>query len=130
MEARRGPEQTETFTRTVRIGRNGTFDLSNVSGDIVVTGGGGEDIRIDATKRVRGNEADAKALLQAMQIQVSERSGLVEVRTELPRRRNWSGGVDFTVDAARRRERRRPHGIGRRSYLQRARRAPRGNGQR
>ncbi len=97
MEARRGPEQTETFTRTVRIGRNGTFDLSNVSGDIVVTGGGGEDVRIDATKRVRGNEADAKALLQAMQIQVSERSGLVEVRTELPRRRNWSGGVDFTV---------------------------------
>ncbi len=96
-EARRGPEQTETFSRTVRIGRNGTFDLSNVAGDVVVTGGGGEDVRIDATKRVRGNEADAKALLQAIQIQVAERSGLVEVRTELPRRRNWSGGVDFTI---------------------------------
>ncbi|HEY6361362.1 MAG TPA: DUF4097 family beta strand repeat-containing protein, partial [Vicinamibacterales bacterium] len=96
-EARRGPEQTEMFSRTVRIGRNGTFDLSNVAGDIVVTGGGGEDVRIDAIKRVRGNEADAKALLQAIQIQVTERSGLVEVRTELPRRRNWSGGVDFTI---------------------------------
>ena len=96
-EARRGPEQTETFSRTVRIGRNGTFDLSNVAGDIVVTGGGGEDVRIDAIKRVRSNEADAKALLQAIQIQVTERSGLVEVRTELPRRRNWSGGVDFTI---------------------------------
>ena len=96
-DARRGPEQTETFSRTVRIGRNGTFDLSNVSGDIVVTGGGGEEVRIDATKRVRGNEADAKALLQAIQIQVSERGGLVEVRTELPRRRNWAGGVDFTI---------------------------------
>jgi DUF4097 and DUF4098 domain-containing protein YvlB len=96
-EARRGPEHTETFSRTVRIGRNGTFDLSNVAGDIVVTGGGGEDVRIDAIKRVRGNEADAKTLLEAIQIQVTERSGLVEVRTELPRRRNWSGGVDFTI---------------------------------
>ncbi len=96
-DARRGPEQTDTFSRTVRIGRNGTFDLSNVAGDIVVTGGGGDDVRIDAIKRVRGREADAKALLDAMQIQVSERGGLVEVRTELPRRRNWSGGVDFTI---------------------------------
>jgi DUF4097 and DUF4098 domain-containing protein YvlB len=96
-DARRGPEQTEAFSRTVRIGRNGTFDLSNVSGDVTVTGGGGDDVRINATKRVRGNEADAKALLQAIQIQITERSGLVEVRTELPRRRNWSGGVDYTI---------------------------------
>jgi hypothetical protein len=96
-EARRGPEQTEAFSRTVRIGRNGTFDLSNVSGDVIVTGGDGEDVHIDATKRVRGNEADAKALLQEIQIQISERSGIVEVRTELPRRRNWSGGVDYTI---------------------------------
>ena len=96
-DARRGPEQTEAFSRTVRIGRNGTFDLSNVAGDVTVTGGGGDDVRIDATKRVRGNEADAKALLQAIQIQISERSGLVEVRTELPRRRNWSGGVDYMI---------------------------------
>jgi hypothetical protein len=96
-EARRGPEQTETFSRTLRIGRNGTFDLSNVAGDVVVTGGGGDEVRIDAIKRVRGSQTDARGLLDAMQIQVSERGGLVEVRTELPRRRNWSGGVDFTI---------------------------------
>ncbi len=97
-QERRGPEFTEPFTRTIRLGRTGTFDLSNVAGDVVVTGGGGDDVRIQAVKRVRDrNEADAKALLQAIQIQVSERPGLVEVRTELPRRRNWSGGVDFTV---------------------------------
>jgi DUF4097 and DUF4098 domain-containing protein YvlB len=96
-DARRGPEQTEAFSRTVRIGRNGTFDLSNVTGDVIVTGGGGDDVRIDATKRVRTNEADAQALLQAIQVQITERSGLVEVRTELPRRRNWSGGVDYTI---------------------------------
>ena len=45
----------------------------------------------DLLKRVRSrNEADAKALLQAILIEVSERSGLVEVRSQLPRRRNWS----------------------------------------
>ncbi len=31
----RGPEYTEAFSRTVRIGRTGTLDLQNVSGDII-----------------------------------------------------------------------------------------------
>ena len=98
LDEQRGPEHVEQFSRTVRLGRSGTFDLSNVAGDVVVTGGGGGDVRIEATKRVRSrNEADAKALLQEIAIQVSERSGLVEVRTEFPRRRNWSGGVDYRV---------------------------------
>jgi DUF4097 and DUF4098 domain-containing protein YvlB len=98
IEAQRGPEHVEQFSRSVRLGRNGTFDLSNVTGDITITGGGGDMVRVDATKRVRHrNEAEAKTLLQAIQIQVSERSGLVEVRTEYPGRRNWSGGVDYRV---------------------------------
>lgn len=97
-DERRGPELTETFTRTVRLGRTGTFDLSSVSGDVIITGGGGDDVKIDAIKRVRDrNEGDARALLQAIQIAITERTGLIEVRTELPRRRNWSGGVDYTV---------------------------------
>ena len=37
----RGPEYTENFSRTARLGRNGSFDLQNVAGDISVTGGGG-----------------------------------------------------------------------------------------
>lgn len=98
----RGPEYTEAFSRTVRLGRSGTFDLQNVSGDITVTGGGGDDVRIEATKRVRHpNESEARAVLSEIQIQVAERSGRVEVRTEYPRRRNWSGGVDFTVSVPR-----------------------------
>jgi DUF4097 and DUF4098 domain-containing protein YvlB len=98
----RGPEFTEVFSRTVRLGRNGTFDLQNVSGDIVVTGGGGDDVRIDATKRVRSpNETEARMLLSEIVIQVQERSGRVEVRTDYPGRRNWSGGVDYTVSVPR-----------------------------
>jgi Putative adhesin len=98
----RGPEFTEPFSRTVRIGRNGTFDLQNVSGDIVVTGGGGDDVRLEATKRVRHpNESEARSILSAISIQVQERSGRVDVRTDYPRRRNWSGGVDFSVAVPR-----------------------------
>jgi DUF4097 and DUF4098 domain-containing protein YvlB len=96
-EVRRGQEYTEKLSKTLRLGKNGTFDLQNVSGDIVVTGGGGNDVRIDAVKRVRHpNESEARALLQAIDVRIEERNGNVEVRTEYPRR-NWSGGVDFTV---------------------------------
>ena len=98
----RGPEYTEAFSRTVRLGRTGTFDLQNVSGDITVTGAGGDDVRIEATKRVRHpNEAEAKTILSEIEIQVQERSGRVDVRTEYPRGRNWAGGVDFTVSVPR-----------------------------
>jgi len=98
----RGPEYTENFSRTVKVGRAGALDLQNVAGDISVTGGGGDEVRIEAVKRVRHpNEAEGKTLLSEIQIEVADRGGRVEVRTEYPRRRNWSGGVDFTVSVPR-----------------------------
>jgi DUF4097 and DUF4098 domain-containing protein YvlB len=101
-ETRQGPEYTEQVSKTgLRLGRNGTFDLQNLAGDIVVTGGGGNDVRIEATKRVRHpNESEARALLQSIEVRIEERNGNVEVRTEYPRR-NWSGGVDYTVSLPR-----------------------------
>ena len=96
-EARRGPEFTEQVSKTLRLGRNGTFDLQNISGQIVVTGGAGNEVRVDAIKRVRHpNESEARQLLQAIEVRIEERTGSVEVRTDYPRR-NWSGGVDYTV---------------------------------
>jgi DUF4097 and DUF4098 domain-containing protein YvlB len=100
-EVRRGPEYTDKLSKTLRLGKNGTFDLQNVSGDVVVTGGGGNEVRIEAIKRVRHpNESEARALLQAIDVRIEERNGNVEVRTDYPRR-NWSGGVDFTVSLPR-----------------------------
>jgi DUF4097 and DUF4098 domain-containing protein YvlB len=99
---RGGTEYTESFTRTVRLGRTGAFSLQNVSGDIVITGSGGDDVRVDATKRVRQpSEAEAKKILSAVQVRVDEGSGRIDVRTEYPGRRNWSGGVDFQVSVPR-----------------------------
>ena len=99
-DERRGPETTERFSKTVRLRRGGTFALSNVAGDIVITGGGGNDVRIDAVKRVRSrDEAEAKTQLQAIEIEIVELSNRVEVRTVYPglQRRNALGVVDYTV---------------------------------
>ena len=104
-DERRGPEVTEAFSRTVRLGRNGALDLANIAGDLIVTGGGGDDVRIDAVKRVRErDEAQGRARLQQVQIEVRELSNRVEVRTEYPRDRDRRNGrrdsfvaVDFTV---------------------------------
>jgi len=85
----------------VRLGRNGAVNVSNIAGDIVITGGGGDDVRIEAVKRARGrDDADGRARLQDVTIEVRELPNRVDVRTEYPRtggRRNWFVAVDYTI---------------------------------
>jgi Toastrack DUF4097 len=94
-----GPEQTERFSRKVKIGRDGRFTLSNISGDIVVTAGGGDDVSIEAVKRTRGDKSE----LGRVQILIDDRAGRVDVRTEHEQNRtdrNRQGdhvSVDYTV---------------------------------
>jgi len=94
-----GPEQTERFSRKVKIGRDGRFTLSNISGDIVVTAGGGDEVSIEAVKRTRGDKSE----LGRVQITVDDRAGRVDVRTEHEQNRtdrNRQGdhvSVDYTV---------------------------------
>src|SRR4051795_12611303 len=73
-----GAEQTERFTRKVKIGRDGRFTLSNISGDITITAGSGDEVSIDAVKRTRGDKSE----LERVQITVDDRAGRVDVRTE------------------------------------------------
>ena len=77
-QGRRGPEQTETFSRTIKLGRDGRLSLSNVAGDIVVTSGAGDDVSIEAVKRTHGDRSE----LGRVAIIVEEHPGRVEVRTE------------------------------------------------
>ncbi len=96
--AAQGPEYTENFSRTIKIGTAGNLDLSNIAGDVVITGGRGDEARIQAVKRVRdGNEAAARALLRDVMIQITERTGSVQIRTEQPQRRRVAAAVDYTV---------------------------------
>jgi DUF4097 and DUF4098 domain-containing protein YvlB len=97
-DSRVGPEQTETWSRTFRVGPNASLDLSNLSGEVVVTGGPGEEIRVDATKRVRARDAAAaKQLLSSLTIDAVENGGRVEIRTLYPHGHDISAEVDFTV---------------------------------
>lgn len=91
-------DATERFSRTVHLDENGTFDLTNITGNIVVTGGSGRDVVIEAMKHVQRPRVNAaRALLQMIDIQVIEQANRVEVRTVYPRPRNFPGSVDFTV---------------------------------
>lgn len=98
-ESRYGPEVIERFSRTVNVGASGAVEISNVAGNIVVTGGNGSQVRIEAVKRARArDEGDAQALLGELRIEVTELTNRVEVRTVYPRnRRNYSGSVEYTV---------------------------------
>jgi DUF4097 and DUF4098 domain-containing protein YvlB len=89
--------QTEKFSKTVPLPKGGSLDLANISGDIVVTGGAGDQIVIEAVKR--GNTAED---LKAVTIEVTATATRVEVRAQYPReRRNVNVSVDFTVSVPR-----------------------------
>jgi DUF4097 and DUF4098 domain-containing protein YvlB len=96
-------EKTESFTRTVRVGRTGTLDVSNVSGDILIKVVDGDEIRVDAVKRAHARrDSDAQELLDRMQIEVSEAAGRVTVRAVHPghrsrHRRDEHASVDFEL---------------------------------
>jgi hypothetical protein len=92
------PEATEIVSRRLRLGRNGTFELQNGAGNVVITGGRGDDVRIDATKRARHRlPSTARSLLPEVEIEIMQRGGNVELRTDQPRRRGVWTSVDYTI---------------------------------
>jgi DUF4097 and DUF4098 domain-containing protein YvlB len=103
----RRSEQTDRQTRTVRIGANGALDLANISGDITITRGGGNDATIEIVKIARGRSAeDARELLNLVDVEVIERGSRAEVRTRYPsggetdrRHRNMNVSVNLNVTA-------------------------------
>ena len=101
-------EQVERTTRTLKVGANGELQLANVSGDIVVSRGGGNDVSVEIIKTARGRtDDDARELLQLVQVEVVERGGRAEVKTQYPsgdemrrnNRRNFNVSVAYNVTA-------------------------------
>ncbi len=105
--ARQGAEQSDRTSQTFKVGDGAALDLSNVAGDVHVTGSGGGEIRIEAVKRVRHRDPDtAKRLLEELRVEISHVGGRVEVRTITPRRpsgssRGQSVQVEYTVSVPR-----------------------------
>ena len=88
------PQETERFTRTLKVGRNGSLTLSNLSGDIVVRGVAGDEIHIEAVKRA--GSGNARRQLESTEIQVTQTGDRVRVHTRYPE----NGGhvsVDYDV---------------------------------
>jgi hypothetical protein len=94
-QGRRGPEQTETFSRKVKVGRDGRVSISNISGAITVTAAAGDEVSIDAVKRGRTD----RSALDRVHILVEEHPGRVDVRTDYDRSffRENMVSVDYTV---------------------------------
>jgi hypothetical protein len=101
-------EQVERTTRTLKVGANGELQLANISGDIVVTRGGGNDVSVEIIKTARGRtDEEARELLQLVQVEVIERGGRAEVKTQYPQgdemrrnnRRNVNVSVAYNVSA-------------------------------
>jgi DUF4097 and DUF4098 domain-containing protein YvlB len=92
-----GPEQTEHFSRKIHLERNGSVSVSNVSGEIVVTGVGGDDVSIEAVKRTHG---DASRLAM-VQIDATQHAGRIDIETHYPwqnsRGFNQGISVDYTI---------------------------------
>jgi DUF4097 and DUF4098 domain-containing protein YvlB len=108
MYQRGGDEQTDRQTRSFKIGAQGDIDASNIAGDITITRGSGNDATIEIVKRARGRSADdAREMLGLVQVEVTERSGRIEIRTQYPRgnemrttgRRNINVSVDLEITA-------------------------------
>src|ERR1700730_13980133 len=91
-QGRSGPEQIERFSRRIKIARDGRFSISNIAGDILITGGSGDEVSIEAVKRARGRSSS----LASVRIDVDGRPGRVDVRTA---HTAWNDrvAVDYTV---------------------------------
>jgi len=92
---RRG-EETERISRQFKIGANGRLTLSNISGEIVLTAGSGDEVTLEAVKRTRGSRSE----LASVVIDIDERPGRVDIRTRHTSRSDQAS-VDYTVRVPR-----------------------------
>ena len=86
------PAQVKTFN----VGANGSLKLSNVSGDVRVTGGAGTEIKVEARIHGKGKtEAEARAQFDSVKVDMRQNGSRVDVETTHERHsRAW---VDYTV---------------------------------
>jgi DUF4097 and DUF4098 domain-containing protein YvlB len=81
-------EETERSKRDLKLGANGQIELENIAGTITVIAGNNASLEIVKVARGRTPE-DAKEQLPLVNVQVVERAGRVEVRTQYPGSREW-----------------------------------------
>ena len=87
----------ERVVKTFSVGKTGSLLLHNMSGDVVITAGGGSEIKVEAVKRAKGrSQGEARQQLENVALTMQDAGGRVDVRAE-PRGRDVRAWVDFTV---------------------------------
>ncbi len=89
-------------TRTLAIGANGTLHVSNLSGDVRITAGGGRDASVEIIRRSRGRtEADARLGLERVKADVQVVGTRAIVKADYPNERNspYSLSIDYVITA-------------------------------
>lgn len=90
-------QEDERITKSFKVGSSGSLLLTNISGDIRVTGGSGSEIVIEAIKHARsGRNGDGATQLRNLDVSIQESGGRVEVRT-YHRGKNDRSWVDYVV---------------------------------
>jgi DUF4097 and DUF4098 domain-containing protein YvlB len=100
-DSRQGPEQTDRFAETYKVGPDPALDLTHIAGDVRVITGRNNEIKVEALKRVRHrNLEEGKRLLGQLRVEVTQVGSRIEVRTVYPRTnggRGISSNIDYTI---------------------------------
>ncbi|HZP22503.1 MAG TPA: DUF4097 family beta strand repeat-containing protein [Terriglobales bacterium] len=84
---------TQEFHRTVPLSADGSVALSNINGDVEITGWSRNEVQIDAVK-----SAPDQQRLDSMQIEVNAGSNSVDIETKYPNHTNNNpGSVHYTL---------------------------------
>lgn len=98
-------EATDRQVHKLAIGRNGVLDLANISGDVVIQSGGGDEAVVEVTLRGYGDTLEeAKEQLDRIVVDVTKGASRAEVRVRYKERdrrgrRNYSASADYRVTA-------------------------------
>jgi hypothetical protein len=88
----------ERIVKSFSVGRGGSLLLHNISGDVIITAGGGSEIKVEAIKKAKGrSQSEARQQLDNVVLTMQEAGGgRVDIRVE-PRGRESRGWIDFNV---------------------------------
>jgi hypothetical protein len=96
-------EATDRQVHKLPIGRNGALDLANISGDVTVTAGGGDEAVVEVILRGFGETPEeAKQQLELIYVDVIKGASRAEVRAKYRDRhgrRNYHASADYRVTA-------------------------------
>ncbi len=104
-EGRNRHEVTDHQVHRLAIGRSGALDLANISGDVVIQSGGGDEAVVEVTLRGFGETPEsAKEQLDLIYVDVIKGASRAEVRVRYKERdrhgrRNYHASADYRVTA-------------------------------